>query len=350
MWMESHNRVYGRSNNPYDPGRIVGGSSGGEGAIIGAGGAPFGLGADVGGSIRMPAFFNGVFGHKPTGGLVPNTGQFPIAANQALRYLCTGPLARRASDLMPLLRILAGPDGQDSGCRALPLGDPAEVKLAGLPVVVVPGNPLVPVGREMRQAQDRAASALAVMGARVSIRRFRDLAWSLPIWAAMLHAAGGPTYKQLMGNGRRVNAWRELLRLFLGNSPYTVPSVGLALLEDLPGALGGGSTRRMLEKGRQLRLQIEEALGPEGVMLYPSYPTPAPRHRRPMLPPWYWVYTAIFNMLEFPVTQVPLGLGREGLPLGVQVVSRAGNDHSTIAVALALERAFGGWVPPPLAG
>src|SRR6185295_7028017 len=102
------NKLYGRTSNPYDARHIVGGSSGGEGAIVGAGGVPFGLGSDVGGSIRMPAFFNGVFGHKPTGGLVPNSGQFPCAENDALRYLATGPLARKAEDLMPLLRVLAG--------------------------------------------------------------------------------------------------------------------------------------------------------------------------------------------------------------------------------------------------
>ncbi len=113
MWMESNNRVYGRSNNPYDPRRTVGGSSGGEGAIVGAGGTPFGLGADIGGSIRMPAFFNGVFGHKPSGGLVDNAGQYPLAAPPAQPYLCTGPLARRAEDLAPLLRVLAAADIED---------------------------------------------------------------------------------------------------------------------------------------------------------------------------------------------------------------------------------------------
>src|SRR5207237_4871758 len=123
MWMESNNRVYGRTGNAYDPRRTAGGSSGGEGAIVGAAGAPFGLGSDIGGSIRMPAFFNGVFGHKPTGGLVPNSGQFPMAHGPALRYLTTGPIARHAEDLMPLLRILAGPDGDDAGCVAMELGD-----------------------------------------------------------------------------------------------------------------------------------------------------------------------------------------------------------------------------------
>jgi fatty acid amide hydrolase 2 len=77
MWIESANYVYRRTRNAYDPARVAGGSSGGEGAAIGSGGSPIGLGSDIGGSIRLPAFFNGIFAHKPTPGLVPNTGQFP---------------------------------------------------------------------------------------------------------------------------------------------------------------------------------------------------------------------------------------------------------------------------------
>lgn len=74
---ESHNRVHGRTNNPYDTNRIVGGSSGGEGCIQGAAGSAFGLGSDIGGSIRMPSFFNGIFGHKPSKFIVSNEGQYP---------------------------------------------------------------------------------------------------------------------------------------------------------------------------------------------------------------------------------------------------------------------------------
>ena len=78
LWIETENRQYGRTNNAYDPTRTAGGSSGGEGAVVGSGGSPLGLGADIGGSIRIPAFFNGVFGLKPSPGLVPSTGQFPV--------------------------------------------------------------------------------------------------------------------------------------------------------------------------------------------------------------------------------------------------------------------------------
>ncbi len=117
MWIESYNHVYGRTSNAYDPTRTAGGSSGGEGAAVGSGGSPFGLGSDVGGSIRLPAFFNGVFGLKPSPGVVPNTGQFPVTHGDAARLLTMGPLARRAEDLMPLLRLIAGPDGEDGHAR-----------------------------------------------------------------------------------------------------------------------------------------------------------------------------------------------------------------------------------------
>ncbi len=83
LWIESQNQVYGRTNNPYDSSRTAGGSSGGEGAAVGCGGSPFGVAADIGGSIRMPAFFCGAFGHKPSAGLLPNTGMCPTSPGDA---------------------------------------------------------------------------------------------------------------------------------------------------------------------------------------------------------------------------------------------------------------------------
>jgi fatty acid amide hydrolase 2 len=345
MWMESSNRVYGRTRNPYDPERIVGGSSGGEGAIVGAGGAPFGLGADIGGSIRMPAFFNGVFGHKPTGGLVPNTGNFPLAHGAALRYLTTGPLARRAEDLWPLLRILAGPDGEDGGCRALPLGDPAAVRVGDLDVLVLEENGRVPVSAELKQALWRAVDALARRGARVRRANFPAFAEAFDIWATLLGAAGGPSFAELMGEGTAVRPYRELLRWALGRSPHTFPAIMLAALERIA-ELMPARQERARALGAQLQVDLARELGPRGVLLYPPYPTTAPRHHAPLWPPFNWVYTAIFNVMLLPVTVAPLGLDGEGLPLGVQIAAVEGNDHLTVAVAQALEEAFGGWVPP----
>merc|ERR1719225_2305198 len=108
--MESSNKVYGCTNNPYHVGRTCGGSSGGEAAILAAGGSPMGIGSDVGGSIRMPAFFNGIFGHKPSTGLVSNRGQIPLAYGVIDTFLVTGPMSRFASDLLPMFKVLLKPD------------------------------------------------------------------------------------------------------------------------------------------------------------------------------------------------------------------------------------------------
>ena len=345
MWMESSNTVYGRTRNAHDPGRTSGGSSGGEGAIVGAGGSPFGLGSDVGGSIRMPAFFNGVFGHKPTGGLVPSTGQFPVAENEALRYLTSGPLARRAEDLMPLLRILAGPDGKDPSCVAMKLGDPRDVRLEGLRVVHVADHGMTRVDPALGDAQDRAAEALRQRGAHVVRARVDQLRSSLEMWSSMMSAAGGTAFGTLLGNGEPIDALAQLARWAVGRSPHTLPAIALTLIEKVP-ALMPGRTEKMVALTRALRHDVVSLIGEGGVMLFPSYSMPAPRHHRAFFPPVDWAYTAIFNVLELPVTQVPLGLGARGLPLGVQVVGVHADDHVTIAVAEALEEIFGGWVPP----
>jgi fatty acid amide hydrolase 2 len=162
----------------------------------------------------------------------------------------------------------------------------------------------------------------------------------------MMSAAATTSFAAHLGGGREVNAWVELLRWAVGRSDHTLPAIGLALLERVP-RFYEGPRREFIARGRALREELTRRLGTDGVMLYPSYPTVAPRHGRPLLPPFRWVYTAILNVLELPATQVPLGLGSEGLPLGVQVVGGSGSDHLTIAVALELERGFGGWVPPP---
>ena len=345
MWYESNNRVYGRTNNPYDATRIVGGSSGGEGAIIGAGASPFGLGSDVGGSIRMPAFFNGVFGHKPTGGLVPGSGQYPEAHGEGARMVATGPLARRAADLWPLVKILAGPDGHDEGAYEMTLGDPAAVRIDELTVVDVEDNGAFVVHRELKAAQERVAAALTRAGARLRRVRFPLLRYSFEMWSAAMSSRNLQSFSELLGNGRRTRGGLELLKWAARRSPHTLPAIGLAMLErvnDWP----RGRAPRAIEMGRALRREIVDALGDDGVMLYPSYVSPAPRHYRPLLGPFNFVYTAIINVMQLPATQVPLGLGAEGLPLGVQVVAPPGRDHLSVAVAQLLEREFGGWVAP----
>src|SRR2546425_5503678 len=129
---ESDNLVYGRTNNPYDLSRTPGGSSGGEGAIIAAGGSPLGLGNDAGGSIRIPVHFCGIAGIKPTSGRVPRTGNFPGPGGAFDMIWQPGPMARFVEDLSLALPIIAGVDGRDPSIVPVPLGDPKRVDLKTL--------------------------------------------------------------------------------------------------------------------------------------------------------------------------------------------------------------------------
>jgi fatty acid amide hydrolase 2 len=115
--------------------------------------------------------------------------------------------------------------------------------------------------------------------------------------------------------------------------------------------LGGLASRRFARHaamGRELQAELRDLLGDDGVLLFPSARSTAPRQGRELAALINAAFTSPFNALEMPVTQVPLAIGSRGLPLGVQVAGSHGNDHLTIAVALELERLFGGWTPPGL--
>lgn len=339
MWMESYNQVYGRSNNPYDASRTTGGSSGGEGAIIGAGASPFGLGADVGGSIRMPAFFNGVFGHKGSSELIPNEGQYPGSTGPGDVYLSTGPLCRRATDLPLLIRLLAR--------RPESLGDPDAVRIRDLRILRVGPERGPRLSADQRDAVDRAISVLQRAGALIQTVDLPELDQAFEIWSAMLSEGNpGTSYADMMfGTQSPLAPVTELLKMPFGRSDHTLPLTLLALLEKAPRLLPA-RTRRLIERGRRLRSRLDRLLGEDGVLIHPPYPEVAPRHSRPLLPPFKFVHCAIFNAMELPATAIPTGLNAEGLPTGVQAVAGHGQDHLGLAMARFLEQALGGWVPP----
>lgn len=336
MWIESENRVYGRTNNAYDPSRIAGGSSGGEGAAVGSGGSPIGLGSDIGGSIRLPAFFNGVFGHKPSPGVVSNDGHYPSAAGEASRMLGLGPLARRAEDLMPVLRAVALPDAV--------LGDPAAVSFEGMRVLVSIPPGRAPASRDLLAARERAAGALAALGARIEHSPMRSVLRALDLYLATLLGGAGTTVREMLTQaGTPPLRWRALAGR---ERPHTIATILLLGAEYLGSRVPERRTRRAIAAGRAFARELADTVG-DGLLLHPPFARVAPRHGRTVGRPWVIAHMAIFNLGGLPVTQVPLGLDRDGLPLGVQVAAAPGKDHVTIAAALALERAFGGWVPPP---
>ena len=343
MWIECANRVYGRTYNPYDVRCGAGGSSGGEGAVIGSGAVAVGLGADIGGSIRIPACLNGVFGHKPTGGTVPGTGHWPAPENEQWRYMQIGPMARRAEDLMPLLSAIAGPDGLCQHTDPHQLGDPASVRMEGLRVLVARRRS----SASMADALERATQALETAGARVEAYEHPGLDHGFDIWSIMLARTRSTRFREKLGLKSNAGVILELLRWMFDLSDHTLPTVVLALIEDLPLKLRRRA-ERLAEEGRELKADLQSRLGADAVLLAPGFARSSPRHHHLLLTPWQAGHTCIFNVMEVPVTSVPMGLDARGLPVGVQVAGGMGCDHVTIAVALELEKRTGGWVPPPL--
>ena len=247
---------------------------------------------------------------------------------------------------MPFLRLVSGPDGVDETVREVELGDPAEVSIEGLRVVLSDDATMLPVSLELRNARVRAARALREAGAdvvRVSLPAVRTVIQ--PYLNAMRESGGlrellTESGAELPGFGRLV---ADAVR---GRSPYTTPLLMTLASENLAAYLPERLERRAAQAERDLSDQVAEAIG-DGVLLHPPFSRVAPRHGRTVGRPWMIAPTALFNLLGLPVTEVPLGLDDGGLPLGVQVAAGLDRDHVAIAVAIELERAFGGWVPPP---
>ncbi len=339
--IESENPVHGRTNNPYDDTRTAGGSSGDIAAAVGSGGSPFGVAADIGGSIRIPALFCGVFGHKPSAGLIPTTGQWPATAGDAARMLAVGPMTRRAEDLMPLLQVMAGPDGRDPISVPMELGDPSTISLDGLQVTVVENSSFRSMSRDIRDARERAVGALVAIGAR--LQRLDLQAWRgalLPYLAALRQAREDSSAAE----SPAVEGGQELRELLFGGGQHTLPTKLTALAEAVPG--NAAVREKLLARAGELADRLTDAIG-NGVLIHPAQLTVAPRHRQMLGRPWLTTPASIFNLTGAPVTEVPLGLTEAGLPVGVQVAAAHGADHLSIAIALELEAVFGGWVPPP---
>lgn len=341
LWHETNNKVYGRTSNPHDLNRSSGGSSGGEAAVIAAGGSAFGIGSDVGGSIRIPAGFCGIYGHKPTHTVVPNTGHFPKAPSKP--YMACGPMSRSAHDLMPILRVIAGPDGTDPASRPSTLGDPDDVDIRATRVFVVPQNGQASVSPAIQASVREAGARLAARGAIVEEIVLPELSASFDIWAVLMSDLG-ILYDQLVTDGGRVRLLREFSRWARGKSVHTGSVLAMIALERVMKHLPDRSAT-MVERAQALDDRITELLGDDGVLLHPVFSRVAPRHRTVGIGnPADVGLTAVFNILGLPVTVAPVDT-HLGMPTSVQIVGPAGADHRTIAVAMALEDAHGPFQP-----
>jgi len=356
FWFECDNRVYGRTNNPYDLSRTCGGSSGGEGALIGAGATPLGLGSDIGGSIRMPASFCGVFGHKPSRFLLPLTGHFPFSREEfktalvgkKYPYTSMGPMTRKAADLSLMLKILMGSDGIDQETLRAPSLPASTESWKGRKVLLCPA-PVIAKARatepELTAVVKKCGAFFADLGAEVQELPSRFFEHSTELWfAALKQTRSRYLYETLKGPRKPLAIAKEILKIALGQGNYTLPNlvVSLAELYERPPL----DLREEMQALAQMQKDLETHLGPEGLLLLPPHPRVAPRHQAPLWSPFDFIYTAIFTTLGFPATSIPMGLNSDGLPLGVQVVAPYLRDDLALSCAELLEAAFGGWQAP----
>ena len=260
--------------------------------------------------------------------------------------MSTGPLTRSAADLDLLVSLLAGPEPGTPVQHGYRSETPPE-DLSGLRVLALETNGRVTPRKSVRQAVRTAAEVLTEHGATLVAAELPELRHALEIWSAMLSAASEEHYATILGGGEPISLLKEILKLPFGRSNHTFAALALTAADELTAPFTS-LVERYVDAGRRLQHALGAALGPNGVLLHPPYSRPAPRHRDAWRTATHAQYTAIFNVLEVPVTVAPVGQDPRGLPLAVQIVGSHGRDALTINVARVLDKALGGWKPAPL--
>ncbi len=351
MDFQTRSPVFGLTRNPWSLDHTAGGSTGGGAAAVAAGLSPLDVGSDIGGSIRIPAHFCGVYGFKPTEGLVSTAGHIPELPGRprGIRHmLVAGPLARSVEDLRLAILVLAGPDGRHWDVPPVPVEPVPGPDLWACRIAWTDEFPEAPVSADTRSTMEALADALARAGARVERTRPPDLdvraAWET--WGLIAGAEIGSTTPALL---------RRLLRI-----QFLLWSRGSPMIRAAVRGAGLRMTRYAEALTRRDRIigVIERFLSDWDAWLCPVALRPAFPHWKTGRPipvdgrqvP-YWIvgtgYTCIFNLTGHPVVVVPVGRSSEGLPIGVQVVGRRWEDLRLLGIAERIAEVVG---PPPMPG
>ncbi|MCA9914677.1 MAG: amidase [Anaerolineae bacterium] len=333
-WLaESTNPVFGQTNNPHNVSHSAGGSSGGEGAIIAAGGSPLGLGSDIAGSVRIPAAFNGCVSLKPSAGRVPSEEHMPLPPEEIFSWNTAGPMARRVEDLALALQILS----------RTPVQDYRDISLEGRPLSALTPDAIFPLHREVAETVMMAAGALRSAGMVNTTRNDFPLQEVGYTYAGIFRKYGSPAFRKFLGGGKVYNTWEELQAHWRGQGRITRRVLFFTAFMDVVGwvaSLRGLDNFRKLE---DFKARILASMKPGGVLVLPLHPLPVPRHNWSYFTLRQVPYAFMFNALGMPAAVVPIRYGRKNLPYVVQVVGHPGEDEVVLAVAAELERVFGGW-------
>jgi amidase len=329
--IQTFNDVFGVTNNPWDRSRTPGGSSGGAAAAVAAGLTSFELGTDIGGSVRIPSSFSGVFGHKPSFGIVSQRGYLDRVGGGRTDpdINVFGPLARSVEDLQLLVGVLVGPNAEDALAWRLQLPEPRHTNLSQYRVGVWLDDPGCPVEKETVTIMTAAATGLAEAGARVD-------------------------------EGRPAVAMADAKRLLL---ELILPAISVGLRPEIGETLGG-SHRSWLyrdEARAGMRQAWAEWFTRYDVLLCPVMPMVAFPHDHTgtindrivtingqlgsQAETLAW--TGLVGVVYLPSTVVPVGRTAAGLPVGIQVVGPYLEDRTALWVAARLSEITGGYAVPP---
>jgi len=313
---QSVNPIYGRTANPHDPSRSAGGSSGGSAAAVAAGMVALELGSDIGGSIRVPSAFCGIYGHKPSHGLLPSRGHtFPGSIEIGNVLNVVGPMAADPDDLELAFDVLAGPDDDEAVGYRLALPAARTPGLAGLRVLALDHHPLVSTDAVIRDAVRRTADALAQAGARVIHQHpdLPDLAGAHRIYEGLLRAittrglpdaSAGSAHDWLDWTDRRHQVRAQWRRLFESIDLVVAPVFGTVAFP------------HVTEKDWMKRTLVIDG-------------RPTPYHQQ-----LAWPGVATFPGL--PATAMPVGRTPQGLPTAVQLIGPYLEDRTPLMVARRL--------------
>ncbi|QQS11880.1 MAG: amidase [Rhodospirillales bacterium] len=349
---QSYNAIYGTTNNPWDLARSPGGSSGGSAAALAAGLTGIEAGSDIGASIRNPAHYCGVYGHKPTWGVVSPRGHALPGRVAQGDISVIGPLARGADDLEIALDAMAGPDDVDGAGWVLRLPKPAKRTLREFRVAIMYDDPNSAVDSEVKTLLHRLAAFLGRAKVKLSDKARPDIDTS------ELHAL----YVKLLRSatsGRQsdaafVAAQEQARRLAPGDESYYARMTRANVLSHRDWLAAN-------ERRHQLRLEFAEFFRDYDLLLCPVAASAAfphdqagERHDRtievdgrrvPTTDQLFWA--GLNGVVSLPGTVAPIGLTPSGLPVGVQIIGPQYADRTCIHFARLLEREYHAFEPPP---
>jgi amidase len=354
---QSSNPVYGRTNNPWDLGRTPGGSSGGGAAALAAGLTPLEFGSDIGGSIRVPAAFCGIYGHRPSDSAMPRGGQFPFPPmpNAALVMAVQGPLARSAEDLEVALDVAVGPEvGEDVAWR-LTLPAARHDRLPGFRVAILPALDWMPLDAEIATALEALASRLGRLGCTVKRAQPEGLGDHREHFALYLTLLSAITSARVPAEHRRAT-----LQTMRTRDDEWSRATQRGIEAGAPDYLAWTGQREQYRAAwRAFFREWDILLAPAFfTVAYPHWDKPTPGtpesirktldvNGAPALETLGLFYPAVATVPGQPATAFPAGHTRAGLPIGLQAIGPYLEDRTPIRFAALVAHELGGFTRPP---